>query len=95
MRHGVYIARMPAPSPGTLKLAALKAAGDPSYRDKIRAALVIQGSIWWGAVELEMDPRTLHRWIRADPTLAAGIKLRPRGNPDWVKGHKLGTAENA
>ncbi len=70
-------------NPGTLRLMALKAAGDLSWIDKIRAALEQERHVPMAAVALEMDVRTLQRWIKETPVLTAGINVQKRG---WVKG---------
>ena len=69
---------------GTAALVALRVAGDPAWRDKVRAALVTEGSVPLAAIDLGMDgARTLQRWLRQDPTLRAGITLAPKG---WPRG---------
>lgn len=75
---------MPAPSNGTLALAALKALGSPRYREMIRDALTEEkGNVPLAAVALDTDIRTLQRYLADDPSLTDGITLQKRG---WPRG---------
>lgn len=72
---------MPAPSPETLALAALRHSDTAKWPRKIHRAIKAAGSLTVAAEALGMSYRTLLELTRTVPALTEGIELRGPGRP--------------
>lgn len=80
---------MPAPSPETRRLTALRIVDPPAFFSQVNGALRASTSVLDAAEKLRVSHATLKRWIHEDAGLVAGCDLRGPGNPALVKAHSI------